>query len=447
MEDTKSGLRISVIEGVFAQVHINLTAGMFLTSFALYIGLNNIGIGILSAIPAFLTGFAFFAVYLVKLVKSRRVLCVVLSGVGRGVFLVFGLLLLFNIRISHGLFFLLIVLHNVFMNLSANAWLSWMSDLVPREMRGRYFAWRNTILNVIGMAVNVLGGRILDAYKAAGMLARGLAIIYTGASVSSTIAAGVLSKQPEPPAVIEAPPLKKIFITPLRDANFMNLLKFVSFWYLLAGIASPFYLVHMLTNLSMSYSTIAIYSIVAGVASLIFQILWGRAVDRFKCKPVLAINFFFAAFLPIIWVFARKDFFLPIWIDAFLTGIFWSGINLSLFNILFSLTEDKQLKEGYFAVFSTISGIFGFIAATLGGFVAQALEPVRLNVFGLTLINYHLMFIFASLARFASMLFLVKVKEKEACPTMEALHLMGDYALRRLTLYKDLVLNTLRFQK
>ncbi len=420
---------------------------MFLTSLALYIGLNNVGIGIVSAIPAFFTGFAFLAIYLANFMKSRRRLCVLFSGLGRGVFLIFGIVLLLKIPVSHVLFFALIISHNILMNISGNAWLSWMSDMVPKEMRGRYFGIRNTILNFVGMATNMLGGRILDLYKFANALGQGLGIIFTGASVSSTIAAGVLSIQPEPAIRAEKPNLKKLLLTPYQDVNFRNLLNFVSFWYLLAGIASPFYLVHMLTNLSMSYSRIALYSIIAGISSFIFQIFWGRAIDRMKSKPVLAINFFFAAFLPSIWIFATKDFLLPIWIDAFLTGIFWSGINLSLFNILFSLTEEKKLKEGYFAVFSTITGIFAFLAATLGGFIAHALASFRFQFFGLTLINYHLMFFFATCIRIASLFFLAKVKEKEAVPTIAAFQLMGDLALRRLIIYKDLMLNFIRFQK
>jgi uncharacterized membrane protein len=57
------------------------------------------------------------------------------------------------------------------------------------------------------------------------------------------------------------------------------------------------------------------------------------------------------------------------------------------------------------------------------------------------------MFISATTARLVSLAFFARVKEKEAYPTMKALHLMGEYALRRLVLYKDLILNTIKFQK
>ncbi len=447
MNSTERGLRVSVIEGVFAQVHISLTAGMFLMSCALYIGLNNIGIGILSAIPAFFTGFTFFAIYLIRIFGNRRTFCVLFSGAGRGIFLILGLLLLFTRHVSHEVFFIIVIIYNILMNLASNAWLSWMSDMVPKETRGSYFGLRNTILNLVGMATNLIGGHILDIYKAAGTLARGLGVLYTSASTSSTVAAGVLSMQPEPPLKHEEPQLKEMFLTPFKDKDFIKLLRFISFWYLLAGVAAPFYLVHMLTNLNMAYSKVALYSIIAGMSSLVFQIIWGKAIDRYKSKPVLTINYFCAAFLPLIWLFAHREFLLPIWIDAFLTGIFWTGINLSLFNIVFSLTEEKELKQSYFAVFASISGIFGFISAIIGGFAAQALAGIHVHIFGLTLINYHFLFIFASTIRFISLVFLTKVREKEAYPTIRALQLMGDYTTRRLALYKDLVLNTLRFQK
>lgn len=441
------GLRISVVEGAFAQVHINITAGMFLTSFALYVGLNNIGIGFLSAIPAFCTGFGFFSLVFVKMLGSRRTLCVIASGFGRGIFLVLGAFLLFDVKIPPEWFFILITLYNLLMNLSSNAWLSWMTDLVPRAIRGRYFAFRNTILNLIGMVTTLLGGRILDAFKAVEEMGKGLGVLFTGASVSSTIAANILSRQPDPQKTIQAPSLRTLFFTPLHDRSFRQLLIFIGVWYLFGGMASPFFVVHMLTNLSMSYSTIALYSIVAGVSSLIFQILWGKAIDTFRAKPVLVINYFLSACLPLFWLFARPDFLLPIWIDAFLTGIFWTGINLSLFNIVLNLTENKSLKEGYFAVFATITGIVAFVASVAGGYIAQWLSGVRICLYGLTFVNYHFLFALTSIVRLTSGFLLLRVEDRFATPAVQALQLMGDYTLRRLELYRGLILNTFRFRR
>ncbi len=439
------GLKLSIVEGTFAQVHMNLTAGMFLTSYALYLGLNNFGIGLLSAIPAFFTGFAFFSIYLVRLMGSRRRLCVLFSGLGRGLFLIFAASLLLGGRMHHVLFFVLIAAHNALMSISGNAWQAWMSELVPRERRGGYFGMRNTVLNLVGLLATTIGGRILDLYRMKAFIGHGLGLLFSTAAVSSTTAAAILSKQPEPRTTITTPRITTFVKVPLQDTNFRRLLTFIAFWYLLAGVASPFYIVHMITNLKMSYTQIAYYTIIAGVVGMLSHLLWGKVIDRFKSKPVLTLNFFGAAFLPLLWLFASPSNFIPLWIDALLTGVFWSGINLGLFNIVFSLTDDKDAKEAYFAIFATITGFCGFFASLLGGLIAQALNHVIVHVATISLVNYHFLFIFASCSRFVSLILLAGVREKEAHPTIYTLQFLGDYALKRMILYKDLMLNSFRF--
>ncbi|MEO0185296.1 MAG: MFS transporter [candidate division WOR-3 bacterium] len=437
------GKRISIIEGIFAQFHITLTGGMFLTSFALFLNANPFQMGVLVSIPSLLAGAGFFSAYIANLTGKRKSPNLITALVGRSLFLFFIIGLIFNIRISINFFFVIIFFFNLLLNFSGNLWLSWMSDLVPKEERGRYFGIRNTIISGVGMVVNYAGGRILDIYAPN----QAFVIIFSVAVFFAVLAGIALSFQPEPGFEKKPIHFKDVFLTPLKDRNFLALIKFVSFWYLFAGIAGPFWVVHMIQNLKMAYSNIAIYGIIAGIAGLIFQIFWGKLIDRVKSKPILAINFVGITFLPLIWLFARPDFILPIWIDAFFSGLFWCGINLSLFNILLSLTEEKELKESYFAVFSTITGFCGFLSSILGGLIAQLLINFKFEFWGQTFVNFHILFIGTSFFRFVSMFLLRKVREKEAYPTLTALQLIGDYAVRRLNEHKDLLLNTLRFTK
>ncbi|HEX7319341.1 MAG TPA: MFS transporter [bacterium] len=439
----KNGGKISIIEGAFAQFHITLTGGMFLTAFALYIGVNAFQMGLLAAIPSIMASVGFVSAYLAYTFGKRKLLCVYTSGIGRGLFIAFIVALAFNFRISIQLFFLVIFLFNFFLSFSGNLWTSWMSDLIPREARGKYFGIRNTIISGIGMIVNYTGGILLDRFTQN----TAFLMIFSVSVMCSTIAALILSSQPEPVFEKKVIKLETVFLTPLRDKNFVSLVTFVSFWYLFAGIAAPFWVVHMIKFLKMSYSTIAIYSIIAGISSLGFQLLWGKMIDKTRSKPVLTINFIGVIFLPLIWLFARPNFTLPIWIDAFFSGGFWSGINLSLFNILLSLTEDKEIKESYFAVFSTITGICGFLSSLLGGLIAQVLSRFEWQFLGQTFINFHVLFLGTTLFRAISLGFLRQVHEKEAYPTLYTLQMIGDYTVRRLNEYKDLVLNALRFTK
>jgi MFS family permease len=443
----KTGLKISVFEGSFAQIHINLTGGMFLTGFALYLGANAFQIGLLAAIPAILTSLGFLAGILVNQLKQRRTPTVLASGTARGLFFIPAILLLFNHKMGIGNFLILVGIVNGLLTIANTMWTGWMSDLVPKEMRGRYFGIRNTILGFIGMIVSFGGAKLLDYYKGLNQTTSGFALIFGLATIASTMAAILLSQQPEIAIAPKPTALRQIILGPLHDKNFRKFLGFVSFWYLTSGVASPFFMVFLLQNLSLPYSTIALYSIFAGLMGLIFQLLWGRAVDRFRSKPVLTINFLCVAFLPLLWLFPTRTFLLPIWLDAALTGVFWPGVNLAVFNIVLSLSDNEEIKENYFAVFTFVTGMGGFISSLVGGYIANLLKDFRLEIFGLNLINFHLLFIFATISRLLSLLFLRKVQEPKAYPTLYALEVMGDYAMRRLSYGKELFLNTLRFLK
>lgn len=181
----------------------------------------------------------------------------------------------------------------------------------------------------------------------------------------------LLGLQPHPARQPRPFKLHENLTVPLRDRSFGKLLGFLAFWFVTSGMASPFYGVHMLANLKMPYSLAVVYGIVAGVVGLGFQLIWGRLIERIHPKPVLAINFFGISFLPLMWLFARPDFLLPIWIDSVLTGIFWTGVNASLFNIMLgSLPLLAQIKE------TEVPGV-RFTLAVMGDYTLRRLTPAK----------------------------------------------------------------------
>ncbi len=443
----KYGLKISVVEGVFANIHITLTGGVFLTGFVLYLGANAFEIGLLAAIPALFASFSLVSAFLINRLEERRKLTIWTAGIGRALFFIPVLLMILKYKIHLGYFLLLIGVFNGLLTIAGNAWTSWMSDLVPKEIRGRYFGIRNTIVGLMGMGISFLGAILLDYFKKTDKTIQGFELIFTIAVIASAIATYLLTQQPKISISRQRTEWKTILAAPFRDANYRKFLFFIGFWYLTAGVAGPFYLVFMLQNLQLSYKSVALYGILAGALGIIFQLLWGLAIDKFRSKPVLTMNFFLVGFLPLLWLFPTKQFLLPVWLDAVFTGIFWSGVNLSVFNIVLSLSDNDQIKESYFAIFATITGIAGFASSILGGYIANLLRNFKLVIFGHEYINYHLLFVFAAVTRFISLFFLKEVTEPKAYPTLYALEVMGDYAVRRLSYGKELILNTLRFLK
>ncbi|MCJ7498495.1 MAG: MFS transporter, partial [candidate division Zixibacteria bacterium] len=169
-KQTEKGLRISIYEGSFAAIFIALTTGPFLAGYALFLGANDFQLGLLVAFPFLAQAFQLPGALVVEKLKQRKKFNLFGSLLFRSIFLIF-VLLPFLPQSHHTkivMFLLFLSLSSAIANLVAVAWLSWMSDLVPEEGRGRYFGFRNTILGFITMGANFAGAKLIDYFKADG---------------------------------------------------------------------------------------------------------------------------------------------------------------------------------------------------------------------------------------------------------------------------------------
>jgi MFS family permease len=228
---------------------------------------------------------------------------------------------------------------------------------------------------------------------------------------------------------------------PLADSGFRRLIVFMGVWSLLAPLASPFYGVHLLKNLSdNSYSLLGNYIALSAASGIAFQWLWGRAIDRFGAKPVMFITLFCTGFLPLLWIFATPKFLLPVWLDALGNGLFWAGAGLAWFSLLLGFAQGREYRDAYFALFTAVTGIAGFVSSMIGGIVAQALNAFHWQVGPFRFLNFHVMFLLAGLGRFASLGLLRSVPDKRAAPVAEVLAGIVQFTLSQLNYGKDLVL-------
>ncbi len=438
------GLRVSIAEGAFATLYMTLVGGMFVNGLALAVGAGHFEIALLTAIPALATGFGFVSGYLVRTIGSRRRLVLWTAGVGRSVFVLLVPFLLTQTGFGAETLLWVVAVSSVLMTIAGTTWTSWMSDLVPEDRRGRFFGLRNAILGIVGVTAAYSAGRALDWFKLQDkeLLAFGLA--FALAVVFGGISTLLLSRQPEPP--LPARPmasLRELLFGPLSEPQFRRLMKFAAVWYLTGTLGSPFYIAHLITNLKFSYAAIGVYSMIGGITGLVFHLFWGRVIDRFGARPVTIINFALVGVMPLLWVFATPEFRLPIWIDAVMNGVVWSGASLGLWNLLLELADNPRRKESYFALHSVVTGLGAFAASLIAGAGAQALNGLELRIGTSTFVNYHLMFLLAGIARFAALPLLVRVQERGATGVRHTMRVLTSYAIWRLNSGKTFVLDAL----
>jgi MFS family permease len=422
--------RISVVEGAFATVHGTITAGSLVTAYALWAGANDFQLGLVAALTAISAAGSVWGAHWVGHLGRRKTLTIATSVGGRALWGVLCVLPFLPVPPSTRLavFLVVIFLGNGLLNAGATSWLSWMTDLVPLERRGRFFGRRNALLGVVGMGTAWAAGRVYDAMVASGLRDQGLALVFGAAVACALIAGIILTRQWEPPLTGEQPrSFRETLRRPLAERDFRRLLGFLVAWAAVTGVAGPFYGAHMIRNLRMPFSVIALYSILAGIVSLLTQPVWGRIIDRVGNRPVLIVNLAGLCLLPAIWLFATPARWLPIWIDAVITGVFWPGMTLAAFNLLLA-TVPREGRAACLGVHSLGVGLGAFLAGLLGGWLAELLAGFHARVLGIALVNFHILFLLSAAARVALLPFAFGLREERAQSVAGLLGFMGDKA-------------------
>ena len=425
-------------------LYATLGGGMFLTGLALWLGANSLQIALIAAIPPLVTGFSFLSGYLVRRVGSRKKLVIWSAGIGRSVFAVLVPFLLLRMKVGLGFFFATVALSSLIMTIAGTIWQSWISDLVPEERRGRFFGLRNAIHSILGVTAAYGAGRGMDWLKAEGLEPVGYGLAFGLAALFGLVSTLVLCRQPEPG--LEPRPalsLRRTFLGPLKEPQFSKLMLFLAVWFVTGTLASPFYIVHLMRNLNFSFAAIGIYSMIGGAIGMLFQLLWGRAIDRFGSRPVTVLNFALVGVMPLLWLFATPSFRLPIWGDALMNGLVWSGASLGLWNLLLDLADDPSHRESYFAIYTVVTGLGAFVASMLSGVIAQALHNFRLTLFGLEFVNYDVLFLAAGLSRFACLPLLLRVHERGSRSVRHVVRAVSALGVWRVNRGKDTLLDAL----
>jgi HEAT repeat protein/predicted MFS family arabinose efflux permease len=428
------GLRLSTWDASFSTIHSTLTTGAFLTGFALWLGAGSLTMGLLSAIPTFAGLVQIVASYFSERREERRQFTAWLSTSGRLLWLLILLLpILLPRRETLIPFLFLFALSFALLNAVMPAWMSWMSDLVPPDNRGAYFARRNMVAGITGMVIGLPAAWFLDVTtRQHHWETLGFGTLFAIAAFSGVASFACLMRQPEPPRSAlsgEAKPhgLRGVLTTyraPFADRNFRSLMAFNAVISTGQFFAAPFFNVYALEKLHLGYTWLQFYAIVTGVASLLSMPLWGFLSDRVGNRPLLAIGVVGVFTIPILWVFTTPahpvlTLLLLIVINT-ASGLFWSGVSLPQFNLLINSCPSEKTSV-YVATMAAVTGLAGGIAPLIGGVVMNALHGWQGQMFGIRLGDFQLVFLVAAFLRLLSLPFLRSVSEARSVSTLDVL--------------------------
>ena len=412
-------LRHSIHDGVFSTVFGTLTGGVFLTGFALHLGMDEFMIGLLASFPFLATIFQLPASYWIERLGKRKTIAVRATGAAR---LIWAPIVIYALWMGHGsggtgwiVLGMMFVFH-AFVAVGYVAWLSWMSDLIPDNIRGTFFGTRNMFNGVAGLLALLVFGNTLDFFKGSDRLgiSLGLSITFLTAVLFGVTSLRFLRKIPEPPLKTNSNN-RRFFhnlTEPFRTPNFRKFSVFSFFWSFSVHFASPFITLYMLRELGLSYSIVASLGVMSALADLIGMRMWGKISDKVKNKPVVSLMGWMAAFLPLAWATAQPGIVLiPVFLNLIGGGL-WSGITLCTGNMLLRISP-KENRTFYLSVYNIMGGIGATLGPVSAGLVLTLIKDIELHVFTFKAAPLHVIFLASTLFRIFSLLLLRRVSEPE----------------------------------
>ncbi|MEE9464987.1 MAG: MFS transporter [Candidatus Neomarinimicrobiota bacterium] len=413
---TRFLMRLSTMEGGFAQVHQILTAGMFLTVLALALGARPWHLGFLAAIPHMTQIFQLIGAYLVEATGRRKLVSVWGAVLSRLVWLGMPILFWAIGRIEVIPWFLaLVIAASALEHMSGNAWTTWMADLIPDTLRGRYFGYRHAVLAAVTIVVTLAGGLWLEWGRGRIDQSWSLTWILLTAAISGMVSVALLARQPDisRPADRKAPKVRELILRPMRSTEFRRALQFFLVWNLAVGFAAAFFQVHMIRVLHMSYLAIGLFQAIKPMIAMLIFRRWGLILDRFAVKSVLLVSGCLITILPLLWLLPTEGHIGWLWIIAALSGIGWTGFNLSAYT--YPMQHSPRIGRSYFlAYFSIVSGVGFVVASITGGLVAEWLDGWQLVVGGRVYMGHHVLFIITAFGRLAALMMLLRLPDVAA---------------------------------
>lgn len=419
-EVVRHSMQLAVWESLLTGVLLALTSGVVLNGFALSLGANDFVIGLLAATQVGANLLQIRALRLLERRKDRKAMAVRFAACARLVWIAIGLLTVLPIAALQPyrlwLFLALFALGTGLGIFSMVPWVSWLVDLVPEKVRGRFLSYRSFASGVAGVALGMLAGKFIDWWNAEQFAptSHGFVVLMTLGMLVGLWAVAIINKMHAPPflAPTTQVPFWESLKLPFRDQNFRRLFYFRILNDLSLGSVGTFLSVYMLTQAHLSFLFVTTMTTLSILTSLIALKPAGKLIDRFGNKPVLQICLLGKTLFAFLWIFTTPETFW-LYVLIHLMGIFDVGHTTVVYNLLYKLSPAAR-RANYIAVDGTVVGIAATVAPLLGGSLALLFTNWQFTLGPFQWAHFHFLFLGSAFIRLGTFLTLRRVHEPGA---------------------------------
>lgn len=264
----------------------------------------------------------------------------------------------------------LVLLFFVTHAMGSNAWLSWMADLVPPEIQGRYWGLRQVGCSAAAAVARFGFGFFLSLHhNPYGYLTIYVFCVVVGVA-DALLFLGVAHRAPK--RAPRGTNMLKEFVKSLSDPGLRRMIGVYMLWSISNCVMGPAVFRFLRGHIEMGVFPISVIEMITLASFTAFSFLWGQFSDRHGHKGPLVLCLLIHALCPIPYFIAGPGDWHLAGLGFVAGSLGFCGINLFMWPMLINYTTRKGAGRAVgMAAFSLVLGLPGFVAFWLADDVAR----------------------------------------------------------------------------
>jgi len=269
-------------------------------------------------------------------------------------------------------------------NASTAPWLSWMADLIPLPIAGRFWGLRQSVSTAASLVGLLAAGQILDAFRdplTGEARPRGFAVVFgIGACLGvADIVVHHFVREPRPVPTPAGGALHRRILAPLLNRDFRLLTLCMGVWNFGLSMTTAFALVYLKRDFGVTYSQLAALSVAAALGAIVSGYSLGHLMDRIGARLLGVILFLVTPLSLAAWLFVDRSivrlgpFQFPqsiviLCVSGIVSGAISSAVCLCQFRLASELSAPRG-RTMAMAVHWSFVGLLSALGPTAGGLV------------------------------------------------------------------------------
>lgn len=426
-------LRRHIYTGVMGNTYLTLTTNMFLVAFGTIVHVSVFQWGVVGAVSAFAIVFQLFSAYASIRYGYRRLIWILTEGANRVLRTVaFALAYFFLIKgdpaMGASLLVLFLCVASFFGAAAQPPWLSWLADLIPEQLQGRFIGRRDAWIAFGTICVIVPVSYVLDAVGPS-LKAPALAVAAIGGCLVGMVDLVLHRQIPEPECACDNEGFVEHVMAPIRDRQFLPWLVFSTVWNFGMNLGAVLSFVYFVDDLGIRNNylggTLALI-VVPLLGTFCTSRLSGWLIDTWGIRNVLFVSHALWGIQPLFWLLATPGTAI-IWlcVSSVVGGASTSAsVNASI--KLMTRMPARNRRAMYLAVATCCNSLASGVAILGAGWFIDVFSRVHWNLAGHTVGAFQVVFIASMALRLASWLLIFPVKAPAAATTVRETDLQRE---------------------